>query len=85
MSKSSPKTKKSQANGHSTVIDASPTLDSIEPDTSLHGPQLRHELARMRKDPSAIRELFVTGKYPYQSKMATEDYERGQVDESKDR
>ena len=76
MSKSSPKTKKSQANGHSTVIDASPTLDSIEPDTSLHGPQLRHELARMRKDPSAIRELFVTGKYPYQSKMATEDYER---------
>ncbi len=33
-------------------------------------------LAEMRRNPEAIRELFLTGKYPYHSKMSTRDYER---------
>jgi polyphosphate kinase 2 len=41
-----------------------------------HGPALRHELAEMRKNPEAIRELFLTGKYPYHTKIPTQDYER---------
>jgi polyphosphate kinase len=36
----------------------------------------RHHLAEMRRDPDAIRELFLTGKYPYQSKLSTQDYEQ---------
>jgi len=34
-----------------------------------------HHLAEMRRDPDAMRELFLTGKYPYQTKMSTRDYE----------
>ncbi len=41
-----------------------------------NGPALRHELAKMRRDPDAIRELFLTGKYPYHTKIPTRDYER---------
>jgi polyphosphate kinase 2 len=44
--------------------------------SELHGPVLRHELAKMRRNPAAIRELFVTGKYPYNTKIPTRDYER---------
>ena len=47
-------------------------LDASE----VHGPVLRHELAKMRRNPAAIRELFVTGKYPYHTKIPTRDYER---------
>jgi polyphosphate kinase 2 len=75
MSKSSANNNELADAGDSPAND-SPALASIEPDQSMHGPQLRHELARMRKDPDAIRELFVTGKYPYHSKMARDDYER---------
>ncbi|MBE9540586.1 MAG: polyphosphate kinase 2, partial [Proteobacteria bacterium] len=35
-----------------------------------------HELAEMRRDPDAIRELFLSGKYPYQTKIPTREYER---------
>jgi polyphosphate kinase len=38
-------------------------------------PHPRHLLAEMRRDPEAIRELFLSGKYPYQRKMSTQDYE----------
>ena len=41
-----------------------------------HGPELRHQLAKMRRDPDAIKELFLTGKYPYHTKIPTRDYER---------
>lgn len=34
-----------------------------------------HHLAEMRRDPDAIRELFLTGKYPYKTKMSTKEYE----------
>jgi polyphosphate kinase 2 len=44
-------------------------------DTETRGGQVRHQLAEMRNDPDAIRDLFVTGKYPYQSRMARADYE----------
>jgi polyphosphate kinase 2 len=30
----------------------------------------------MRRDPEAIRELFLSGKYPYQTKIPTAEYER---------
>jgi polyphosphate kinase 2 len=34
-----------------------------------------HHLAEMRRNPDAIRELFLTGKYPYKTKMSTREYE----------
>ncbi len=37
--------------------------------------ELRHKLAEMRNNPEAIRELFMTGKYPYHTKIARKDYE----------
>jgi polyphosphate kinase 2 len=39
-------------------------------------PSPAHHLAEMRRNPEAIRELFLTGKYPYNTKMSTDDYER---------
>lgn len=41
-----------------------------------HGAQLLHDLAEMRRDPEAIRHLFQTGKYPYQTKMPSAEYEK---------
>ncbi len=38
--------------------------------------ELRHELARLKRDPSAIRRLFETGEYPYRSQMPRRAYER---------
>jgi polyphosphate kinase 2 len=35
-----------------------------------------HEQALLRRDPAAIRELFLTGEYPYKRKIATDDYEK---------
>jgi polyphosphate kinase len=37
---------------------------------------LRHELAQLKRDPSAIRRLFETGEYPYRSQMPRRAYER---------
>ena len=34
-----------------------------------------HHLAEMRRNPDAIRELFLTGKYPYKTRMSTREYE----------
>ncbi len=41
----------------------------------VHGPELRHRQAEIRHNPEAIRELFLTGAYPYHSRMARADYE----------
>jgi len=35
----------------------------------------RHYLAEIRRDPAAIRELFLSGAYPYQSKIPKREYE----------
>ncbi len=35
-----------------------------------------HRLAEMRRDPDAIRELFISGDYPYQSKIPRSEYEQ---------
>ena len=71
------KSNKPKANGSHAVSGMEVSMSSAEESESLiDGPQLRHELAKMRRDPAAIRELFVTGKYPYRSKLATDDYER---------
>ena len=47
-----------------------PGIEAIkaQPSPSAH-------LAEMRRNPEAIRELFLTGEYPYISKMSTKDYE----------
>ena len=52
-------------------LTATQTPDDIEPP-----PSPSHHLAEMRRNPDAIRELFLTGKYPYHTKMSTRDYER---------
>lgn len=50
---------------------------SVEDEESrANGAALRHELAEMRNNPEAIRELFLTGKYPYQTRIARKDYEQ---------
>jgi polyphosphate kinase 2 len=41
-----------------------------------HASTVLHELAVKRHSPEAIKELFLTGKYPYQTKMAARDYEK---------
>tara|TARA_Y100001933_G_scaffold50519_1_gene49382 strand:- start:367 stop:1425 length:1059 start_codon:yes stop_codon:yes gene_type:complete len=40
------------------------------------GAARRHQLAGMRHDPSAIREVFETGSYPYAARMRRKVYER---------
>lgn len=35
-----------------------------------------HHLANLRKDPEAIRKLFLNGEYPYKRKMKKSDYEK---------
>ncbi len=35
----------------------------------------RSELARLRRDPKAIQELFLNGDYPYKTKIKRQDYE----------
>jgi len=49
---------------------------TVAADEQLAGSALRHELAEMRHDPHAIRELFLSGKYPYRTKIPTAEYER---------
>ena len=40
-----------------------------------HGGEVRHDLAEARRDPDAVRRLFLTGEYPYRTKMRRRDYE----------
>ena len=40
-----------------------------------HGSELRHLQAEMRHDPEAIKQLFLSGEYPYHTRMAASDYE----------
>ena len=47
---------------------ANATQDETDPP-----PSPSHHLAEMRRDPDAIRELFLTGKYPYHTKLSTRD------------
>lgn len=35
-----------------------------------------HNLAELRKNPEAVRELFIKGKYPYKTKMDSKEYEQ---------
>ncbi len=35
-----------------------------------------HELAMLRRDPAAIRKLFLSGDYPYQTKIPRKEYEQ---------
>ena len=36
----------------------------------------RHEQAALRHDPAAIRDLFLTGEFPYKNKLPTKEYEK---------
>ena len=40
-----------------------------------HGAELLRELGKMRRDPEAIRQLFLTGDYPYHTRIPTREYE----------
>ena len=53
-------------------IEATP----VATDEHTSGAALLHELAEIRRDPDAIRELFLSGKYPYKTKIPTAEYER---------
>ena len=66
---------KSNNNGSNHKATDRATSASI-PHEEVHGAKLRHELAQMRRNPDAIRELFLSGKYPYQTKIPSADYER---------
>jgi len=72
------KTSKNNANDELKLAPApSPTtVTAATPQEETHGPDLRHELAEIRRNPDAIRELFLSGKYPYQTKIPTKEYER---------
>ncbi len=37
---------------------------------------MRQELARLKRDPAAIRRLFETGEYPYQARVSRRPYEK---------
>ena len=65
--KAKPAAKKSTAKGKSVVSskhDQQPVMDS------------RHEQSVLRHDPAAIRELFLTGEFPYKNKIGRKDYEQ---------
>ncbi len=46
----------------------------VETDTK-GGAERRHTLAQMRHDPSAIRQAFESGEYPYKTRMSVKAYE----------
>jgi polyphosphate kinase 2 len=46
----------------------------IHPDHQ--GNELLHDLAKLRKNPEAIQDLFQSGTFPYKTKMSKRDYER---------
>ena len=46
-------------------------VKGTEPETAR-----QHKLAMMRRDPAAIRELFLSGDYPYQTKIPRREYEQ---------
>jgi polyphosphate kinase 2 len=55
-----------------------PTRESIPEPTipqDHHGGEVRHDLATARRDPDAVRRLFLTGEYPYRTRMRRRDYE----------
>jgi polyphosphate kinase 2 len=56
--------------------DGTPGAAKEASEQTAQGAALRHELAAMRRDPEAIRNLFLTGKYPYSTKLPADDYER---------
>jgi polyphosphate kinase len=75
-------------NGADPLAAAIPTIEPVPETVSPDGAkgkttrarnsaaELRHELARLKRDPSAIRRLFETGEYPYRSQMPRRAYER---------
>ncbi|MEO1079964.1 MAG: polyphosphate kinase 2 [Pseudomonadota bacterium] len=50
--------------------------DPVAADSSMSKAERLHRLAQMRRDPDAIRELFISGSYPYQSKIPRSEYEQ---------
>jgi len=51
-------------------------LNSPEIEAMTAKPSPSAHLAEMRRNPEAIRELFLTGEYPYKTKLSTKEYER---------
>lgn len=49
--------------------------DSGKPGKGEQSMNPHHHQAMLRRDPAAIRELFLTGEFPYKKKIARKDYE----------
>ena len=52
------------------------TAEATEVRETEHETTRQHKLAMMRRDPAAIRELFLSGDYPYQTKIPRREYEQ---------
>jgi len=55
--------------------DADLEMDAVEREPGA-GSERRRLLAKMRHDPKAIQELFISGDYPYQTKIKRREYEQ---------
>ena len=62
--------------GENTEAAAPEILNSPEIEAMTAKPSASAHLAEMRRNPEAIRELFLTGEYPYKTKLSTKEYER---------
>ena len=56
------------------IIIEKPQLEDINPE-AIRAPELKPELVGTLDTPEAIRDLFISGIYPYTSKMGVEEYE----------
>jgi hypothetical protein len=61
--------------GKTAVNSAGDVSDNVSVNGAATAGQKLHELAQMRRDPNAIRELFLSGDYPYKSKIPRAEYE----------
>ncbi|MEP4484224.1 MAG: polyphosphate kinase 2 [Halioglobus sp.] len=56
------------------IVSEKPQLEDINPE-AIRAPELKPELVGTLDTPEAIRDLFISGIYPYTSKMGTQEYE----------
>jgi len=56
------------------IVSEKPQLEDINPE-AIRQPELKSELVGTLETPDAIRDLFISGVYPYTSKMGAQEYE----------
>ncbi|MEP0201632.1 MAG: polyphosphate kinase 2 [Halioglobus sp.] len=57
------------------IVSEKPQLEDIDPE-AISAPELKAELVGTLDTPEAIRDLFISGIYPYTSKMGAQEYEQ---------